>query len=120
MCVYIKYISLLPNILMDLEIVYLAILSLAVGFHYGNHEWLKRTIHNQFLKDHINWIIRTLLVLTLLIVAPTYIKLTILGLITGILGGYEGKKSYEQYQKSCDMNNLKQQQKEQEQNFIIN
>lgn len=102
----------------NMEIVYLALLSATIAFHYNNREWLNRTIPNQFLKDHINGIIRTLLVLTLLVVAPTYAKLTILGLITGILGGYEGKKSYEKYQKMCDMDNLKRQEKEQ--NFLFN
>lgn len=96
----------------NMEIIYLTLLSATIAFHYGNHEWLSRTMPNQFLKDHINWIIKTGLVLTLLVVAPTYVQLTILGLITGILGGYEGKKSYEKYQKMCDMDNLERQEKE--------
>ena len=101
----------------NMEIVYLALLSATIAFHYSNREWLNKTMPNQFLKDHINGIVRTLLVLTLLVVAPTYTKLTILGLITGILGGYQGKKSYEKYQKMCDIANLERQSKEQ--NFVF-
>ena len=101
----------------NMEIIYLTLLSAAIAFHYGNKEWLNRTIPTQFLKDRIHGIVKTSLVITLLVVSPTYTKLTILGLITGIVGGYQGKKSYEKYQKMCDMANLERQSKKQ--NFIF-
>jgi len=93
----------------DPEIFYILLLSFATGYYYSVGEYVSRLFLDKYLGQNVTMVIKTGLMLLLLIVSPAYFILTVLAIITGTIGGYEGKKSYEKFQYRCDNFNLNQQ-----------
>jgi len=92
---------------MEEEILYVIIVSLALGYNFGIRKWLERTIDQSFLKKYINYIIASAFITALFVFALSYFKLTLLSLFSSAVGGYAGTHIYEYFQKRADLANMK-------------
>ncbi len=92
---------------MNEEILYVLILSLAFGYHFGVRKWLERAISHRVLKKYINYTISFSFLIILYVWAPSYFKLTLASLFSGTMGGYGGAYIYEYLQKKADLSNMK-------------